>query len=289
MNATARRVAVVTGASSGIGRETALELLRRGWEVIGTGRDAGRIAAVEAAIAAEGLSERFTMLRADLALMADAVRLAGEIAGLTDRVDVLVNNAGGMTDRLEMTAEGLEANFAGNHLGPFVLTDRLLPLLRAAAGGAAAGAVRIVMTASDASEMLPALDLDDIQCLARFNPGMSYCAGKLANVLFAKGLAVRLEGSGIVAHSMAPGAVSSNFYSRAPQDTRERLQDMSMFSEVEGADTLIWLATAAEPGRSSGGYWEKRQPRQPNPLADDPAVVERFWQESKKLVASAGA
>jgi len=289
MNATARRVAVVTGASSGIGRETALELLRRGWEVIGTGRDAGRIAAVEAAIAAEGLSERFTMLRADLALMADAVRLAGEIAGLTDRVDVLVNNAGGMTDRLEMTAEGLEANFAGNHLGPFVLTDRLLPLLRAAAGGAAAGAVRIVMTASDASEMLPALDLDDIQCLARFNPGMSYCAGKLANVLFAKGLAVRLEGSGIVAHSMAPGAVSSNFYSRAPQDTRERLQDMAMFSEVEGADTLIWLATAAEPGRSSGGYWEKRQPRQPNPLADDPAVVERFWQESKKLVASAGA
>jgi len=289
MNATARRVAVVTGASSGIGRETALELLRQGWEVIGTGRDAGRIAAVEAAVAAEGLGERFTMLRADLALMADAVRLAGEIAGLTDRVDVLVNNAGGMTDRLEMTAEGLEANFAGNHLGPFVLTDRLLPLLRAAAGGAAAGAVRIVMTASDASEMLPALDLDDIQCLARFNPGMSYCAGKLANVLFAKGLAVRLEGSGIVAHSMAPGAVSSNFYSRAPQDTRERLQDMAMFSEVEGADTLIWLATAAEPGRSSGGYWEKRQPRQPNPLADDPAVVERFWQESKKLVASAGA
>lgn len=288
MSATARRVVVVTGASSGIGRETALELLRQGWEVIGTGRDAGRIAAVEAAIAAEGLSERFTMLRADLALMADAVRLAGEIAGLTDRVDVLVNNAGGMTDRLEMTAEGLEANFAGNHLGPFVLTDRLLPLLRAAAGGAAAGAVRIVMTASDASEMLPALDLDDIQCLARFNPGMSYCAGKLANVLFAKGLAARLEGSGIVAHSMAPGAVSSNFYSRAPQDTRERLQDMSMFSEVEGADTLIWLATAAEPGRSSGGYWEKRQPRQPNPLADDPAVVERFWQESKKLVASAG-
>lgn len=288
MSATARRVVVVTGASSGIGRETALELLRQGWEVIGTGRDAGRIAAVEAAIAAEGLSERFTMLRADLALMADAVRLAGEIAGLTDRVDVLVNNAGGMTDRLEMTAEGLEANFAGNHLGPFVLTDRLLPLLRAAAGGAAAGAVRIVMTASDASEMLPALDLDDIQCLARFNPGMSYCAGKLANVLFAKGLAARLEGSGIVAHSMAPGAVSSNFYSRAPQDTRERLQDMSMFSEVEGADTLIWLATAPEPGRSSGGYWEKRQPRQPNPLADDPAVVERFWQESKKLVASAG-
>jgi NAD(P)-dependent dehydrogenase (short-subunit alcohol dehydrogenase family) len=288
VSAAAPRVAVVTGASSGIGRETAVALLRDGWRVIGTGRDEARIVAVEAAVAAEGLGERFTMLRADLSLMADAVRLAGEIAALTDRVDVLVNNAGGMTDKLEMTPEGLEANFAGNHLGPFVLTDRLLRLLRAAAEDAPAGSVRIVMTASDASEMLPALDLDDIQCLARFNPGMSYCAGKLANVLFAKGLAERLAGSGIVAHSMAPGPVSSNFYSHAPQDTQDRLQGMTMFTEAEGADTLIWLAIGEEPGSSSGGYWEKRAPRKPNPLAEDAAFVERFWQESEKLVAASG-
>jgi NAD(P)-dependent dehydrogenase (short-subunit alcohol dehydrogenase family) len=148
-------------------------MLRDGWRVIGTGRDEARIAAAVAAVAAEGLGDRFTMLRADLSLMADAVRLAGEIAAMTNRVDVLVNNAGGMTDRLEMTPEGLEANFAGNHLGPFVLTERLLPLLRAAADDAPEGAVRIVMTASDASEMLPGLDLDDIQCLANFNPGLS--------------------------------------------------------------------------------------------------------------------
>lgn len=282
------RVAVVTGASSGMGRVTALALLRAGWDVIGTGRDETRIAAALASFEAEGLADRFTMLRADLSLMADAVRLAGEIAALTDRVHVLVNNAGGMTDRLVMTPEGLEANFAGNHLGPFLLTERLLPLLRAAAADAPAGSVRIVMTASDASEMLPALDLDDIQCLAHFNPGMSYCAGKLANVLFAKGLAGRLADSGIVAHSMAPGAVASNFFSNAPQDTRDRLQSIPMASEDEGADTLIWLATAEEPGRSSGGYWEKRQPRKPNPLVDDPAVVERFWHESEKLVASTG-
>lgn len=282
----ATRVAVVTGASSGIGRETALALLRDGWRVIGTGRDAARIAAVEAAVETEGLGERFTMLRADLSLMADAVRLAGEIATMTDRVDVLVNNAGGMTDRLEMTPEGLEANFAGNHLGPFVLTERLLPLLHAAAAGAPAGAVRIVMTASDASEMLPALDLDDIQSLRNFNPGFAYCTGKLANVLFAKGLAVRLEGSGIVAHSMAPGATDSNFFNSAGEEARERLREIPKLTEAEGADTLIWLATAEEPGRSSGGYWEKRQPRKPNPLADDPAVVERFWQESEKLIAS---
>ena len=285
----AQRVAVVTGASSGMGRQTALTLLRGGWRVIGTGRDETRIAATVAAFAAEGLGDSFTMLRADLSLMAEAVRLAGEIAALTNRVDVLVNNAGGITDRLEITSEGLEANFAGNHLGPFVLTEHLLPLLRAAAGDAPDGSVRIVMTASDASEMLPALDLDDIQCLTRFDPGLSYCASKLANVLFAKGLAQRLAGSGIVAHSMAPGAVASNFFTTAPQDTQDRLKGIPMATEEEGADTLIWLATAEEPGRSSGGYWEKRQPRKPNPLAEDAAVVERFWHESEKLVASAGA
>ena len=282
------RLAVVTGASSGIGFQTALALLRQGWRVIGTGRDEARMASACAAIAAEGLDENFTLLRADLSLMAEAVRLADEIAALTPRIDVLVNNAGGMTDRMVMTPEGLEANFAGNHLGPFLLTDRLLPLLRAAAHDAPAGSVRIVMTSSDASEMLPALNLDDLQNLGNFNPGMAYCTGKLANVLFARGLAARLEGSGIVAHSYAPGATDSNFFNNAGEEARERLRDIPKLTEAEGADTLIWLATAEEPGRSSGDYWEKRAPRKPNPAADDPAVIDRLWQESEKLIASTG-
>ena len=178
---TGTRVAVVTGASSGIGKEVAKSLASSGWNVIGTGRDATRIAEaareIEAA-ARDGGS--IAMIAADLSLMAEAQRLAKVIGGMTDRLDVLVNNAGGMTDRLVMTSEGLEANFAGNHLGPFLLTRLLLPLLRAAAAEAPQGATRIVMTASDASEMLPGIDMDDIQHLACFNPGLAYCAGKLA-------------------------------------------------------------------------------------------------------------
>lgn len=285
------RVAVITGASSGIGKELAKALAAQGWRIIGTGRDAGRMAAAQAEIAAAGGSgpgtDGVTMLAADLSLMADAARLAAEIATLTDRIDLLANNAGGMTDRLEMTAEGLEANFAGNHLGPMLLTQRLLPLLRQTAAGAPAGSVRILMTASDASEMIPGLDLSDIQNLQRFNPGLAYCAGKLANVLFTRGLAARLDGSSIVAHAMAPGAVASRFYAQAPEDTRQRMQGMAMASEAEGADTLVWLATDAEPGRSTGGYWEHRAPRKPNPFVEDPATVERFWTESEKLIAAA--
>src|SRR5690625_6882674 len=102
------------------------------------------------------------MIVADLALMADAARVADEVARVTDRVDVLINNAGGMATEKVITTEGLEENFAGNHLGPFLLTNRLLPLLRRAA---ADGPVRIINTASDASEMIHGLNLDELEDL----------------------------------------------------------------------------------------------------------------------------
>jgi hypothetical protein len=86
---------------------------------------------------------------------------------------------------------------------------------------------------------------------------------------------------------MAPGPVATNFFSYASAETREHVKNLEMATEEEGADTLIWLATGEEGGRASGGYWEQRKPKKPNPLADDPAVVERFWAESEKLVASA--
>ena len=288
MGLDAPRVAVVTGASSGIGTAAAKALAAHGWRVIGTGRDAARMAVAKAEIEAASSGGQVDMLRVDLSLMADATRLATDIAALTDRVDVLINNAGGMTDRLEMTSEGFEANFAGNHLGPFLLTDRLLPLLRAAAIKAPDGAVRIIMTSSFSSEMAPPINFDDLQNLGNFNPGLAYCNGKLGNVLFAKGLAARLAGSGIVAHSVAPGPVASNFFSYAPKETLEHTRDLKKASPEVGADTLVWLATASEPGHSSGVYWEKRKTRQHNPLADDSAVVERFWAESVKLLTKAG-
>jgi len=282
------RVAVVTGASSGIGKQVARALAAQGWRIIGTGRDPGRMEEARAEIlAASGGGGRIDMLPADLSLISEAERLASDIAGLTDRVELLVNNAGGMTDRLEMTGEGLEANFAGNHVGPFRLTELLMPLLRKAAEDAPEGSVRILMTASDASEMAPSINLDDMQNLENFDPGLAYCTGKLANVLFARALAGRLAGTGIVAHSMAPGATDTRFFGYASKQTQEYTRDLPKLSVEDGADTLIWLATAEEPGRSSGGYWERRAPRPPHKEVDDPAVVERFWQESEKLVARA--
>lgn len=279
------RVAVVTGASSGIGKEVAKALAAQGCQIIGTGRDAERMAGAEAEIRAASSTGAVEMLRADLSLLADAAQLASDIAERTDRLDLLINNAGGMCSEKVMTAEGYEANFAANHLGPFLLTQRLLPLLRRTAAGVPAGTVRILNTASDASEMIPGINLDDLQSLENFSPGLAYCTGKLANVLFARALAKRLAGDGIVAHSVHPGAVDSNFFSYAPAATQERVKDMPKFSTEEGADTLVWLATSEEGGHNSGSYWHQRKLRAPNLLVDDDAVVERFWQESERLVS----
>lgn len=282
------QVAVVTGASSGIGLETAKALASAGWRVIATGRDPARSAAAEAEIRAASTNGQVTMLRADLSRMADAVRLADDITALTDRIDLLVNNAGGMTRELVVTPEGLEENFAGNHLGPFLLTNRLLPLLRRAAAGAAPGAVRILNTSSDASEMTPGLPWDDLQQIGNFNPGFAYCNGKLANVLFTRALASRLAPDGITAHAIHPGAVASNFASHAPDSSREYMSTIDRFTSQEGADTLIWLATTPAGAENSGGYWFQRTPKTPHPSADDPEAVERLWRESERLIASTG-
>lgn len=279
-------VAVVTGASSGLGLETAKAMAAQGWRVIAVGRNPERSATAEQAIRTASTTGQVDMLLADLALLADAERIACEITALTDRVDVLVNNAGGMATEKVITSEGLEENFASNHLGPFLLTNRLLPLLKRAAADAPKGSVRIINTASDASEMVPTLNLDDLQNLNNYSVGLAYCSGKLANVLFTRALATRLKEDGIIAHALHPGTVGSNFFTNFSEEAKSRLSGYTMQTPEQGADTLIWLATAEEPGQSSGGYFYQRAPRTPNPLIDDDAFIARFWEESEKLVNS---
>jgi NAD(P)-dependent dehydrogenase (short-subunit alcohol dehydrogenase family) len=278
----------VTGASSGIGLEAAKALAAAGWRVIGVGRDPERSAAALAEIrAAASAGTGVDMLRADLALMADTVRLAKDVAARTNRIDVLINNAGGTCRARVVTPEGNEATFAGNHLGPFLLTNRLMPLLHAAAAEQPRGAVRIINTASSAHEYSAGLDWSDLQLLNHFVPLQAYCNAKLANVLFTRGLAKRAAPHGIVVHSIHPGIVGTRFASHGDDAMQQYFEANAdkVLSAKQGADTMIWLATAREPGDTTGGYFFQRAPGTVSPHGRDDAAAERLWLESERLAA----
>lgn len=284
---TGRRVAVVTGASSGMGLVAAKALAAQGWRIIAHGRDPGRAAAAEAEIrAAAAPGVQVEMIRADLSLVSEAVRLADEIAARTDRIDALLNNAGGAPKEQVITAEGNEATFTSNHLGHFVLTNRLLPQLRKAAADAPPGATRIINVSSGGHEHTPGLDWDDLQMFENFVPIRAYCNAKLANILFTRSLAQRLEGSGVVAHAMHPGSVDTNFVDRADEGTQQYMRSQALLTPEQGADTLIWLVSAEEPGTTTGKYYYERAATPTSAFAADAEAAERLWRESEKLVAA---
>ncbi len=283
-----RRVALVTGASSGIGKSTAIKLVARGWRVIGVGRDPRRSAAAEAEIAAAAGDGGFTMVRADFTLMAEVKRAADEVASRTGRLDVLINNAGGVRDRQIVTAEGTEATFAANHLAPFLLTRELMPLLTASAAAQPPGTTRVIAVSSTAHRMIDALDFGDLQSLGGFQPALAYGRAKLASILFTRELARRAGPYGIVAQAMHPGRVASNFAAHGDEGLRAYMAAAETVSPDEPAETLTWLATEPQGGRPGGRYFYQKAEETPSPAAHDDAAASRLWAESETLLAKLG-
>ncbi len=288
-NTQSRRVAIITGASSGIGKAAAISLATQGWHVIAHGRDAQRTAAAEQEIrAAASADAKVDMIRGDLALLSDTARMAADIAGLTNKVHALLNNAGGVRPELYITPEGNEATFAGNHLGHFLLTKKLLPLLRNAAADGAAGSVRIVSVSSTGHLSAPPIDWNNLQLTHNWISGQAYCLAKLHNILFTRELAKRLAADGIVAHAMHPGVVDSNFKNHCEPGMKTYMETLNLLPPEIAAGTLTWLASAPEPGNSTGLYYYDRKALEPSAAALDAEAAARLWQESEKLLARAG-
>lgn len=279
------RCVVVTGASSGIGRASAEAFARSGWHVIGTGRDPGRCAAAEAdlrAVAADG--GRVDFLRGDFAEMAEVRRIATEIAALTARVDVLVNNAGGVRDGLYTSSEGLEWTFAANHLAPFLLTRELMPLLERAVRDSQPGSVRVISVSSLGHAQCKGMRWDDLMMLQDFAAGPAYCQAKLANLLFTRELNRRVSGKGIVAQAMHPGKVGSNFSSYGEASLQAYMATQDLIPPEQPARTIAWLATAPEAGENGGRYFFDLAEAEPTPQACDDEAAARLWQESERIL-----
>jgi NAD(P)-dependent dehydrogenase (short-subunit alcohol dehydrogenase family) len=283
-------VAVVTGASSGIGKSTAGKLAALGWQVIGVGRDPQRCALAEPEIAAAARDGGggFTMLRGDFTVMAEVKRVAAEITGRAPRVDVLINNAGGVRDALIVTADGTEATFAANHLAPFLLTRELMPLLKASAASRPPGTARVIAVSSSAHRVVDGLAWDDLQSFRETQPTLAYCRAKLANLLFTRELARRAGPDGIAAQAMHPGLVASNFAAHGDAGMQAHMAAADTVSPDEPAETLAWLASAPEGGREGGRYFYRKAEETPAEAAHDRAAAARLWAESEALLAGLG-
>lgn len=280
------KTAVVTGASSGVGRAGAIALAKRGWNVIGLGRDPRRSAeALEAIGAAAGAGAQIEMITGDLASLAETARMADAILEVTDRIHVLCNNAGGVRSERIVTDEGNEATFAGNHLGHFLLTKRLIPALRR---GAADGTARIISVSSEGHRQAPDFDWDDLQAKTNWVSGRNYCLAKLCNLLFTRELARRHADDGIVAHAMHPGEAATNFASHAVPEMQSYMAGLEMIPPEIAGETIAWLATSEAAGRTTGGYFFDCRPVEASPAAQDELLAARLWSESDALLARSG-
>jgi len=275
----AGRTVLITGATRGIGRAAAEALAGLGARVIVHGRDALRVGVVVSAIANRRGRDAVEGIVADLGSLADVRRLAAEIDSRHARLDVLINNAGLATRRREMTIDGFERQLAVNHLAPLLLTHLLLPKLKAS------GPARIVNVASNAHHRA-AFDLDDLNWERRpYSPLGAYGATKLANILFTRELARRLEGSAVTANCLHPGVVATNIFTGLGVLGRlfGVVSRPFLLSSARGAETTVHLATAAEVAGTSGEYFAQCQRAETSPAARDPAMGRRLWERSAQM------
>ncbi len=271
---------VVTGASTGIGRETAIGLARLGASVALVARDRAKGDAALAAVRQASTDGSPSLFLADLGSLAQVRRLAGELDAALPRLDVLLNNAGALHATRKASADGLELTFAVNHLAPFLLTSLLLPRLRASAPA------RVVTVASEAHRLGP-LDLDDLQARRGYAALKVYGRSKLANVLFSNELARREAGTGVTSNSLHPGAVATGFGRNDPGWFRLLVTIGSPFLTTprKGARTSIHVASASELAGVTGRYFKDLREVAPAPFARDEAVQRRLWELSERLVA----
>ncbi len=273
-----KKVVLITGGTSGIGKAAATALAAMGAEVVVTGssRERGE-AAVEEIRSASG-NEGVSLMLADLTVQAEVRRLAEEFGRSHDRLDVLINNAGAVFSRREETADGVERTLALNHLAPFLLTNLLLDLIEDSAPS------RIITVSSEAQRGAE-IDFDDLQSERKYRGFPVYGKSKLANILFTYELAERLKGTGVTANCVHPGPVNTNFgkNNRGPMTLLFRVFKPFMRSPEQGADTLIYLASSPEVEGVSGRYYADRKVISSSEETHDVSARKRLWEESEEL------
>lgn len=272
-----RKVSIVTGANTGIGKETARGLAERGHDVVLAVRDVEKGVAARDDIVETTKNDRVTVLPLDLGSARSIRAFVASFRERYDRLDVLVNNAGVWTRSRSTTADGFETTFGVNHLGTFLLTNELVPLLLASAPA------RVVVVSSGL-HYRGKMEWDDLMFERRRYGGTSaYNQSKLANVLFTKALARRLTGTGVTVNALHPGVVATELTRELPSFARS-LARAFFLTPREGAETSLHVALSAQGSELSGAYFEKSKPREAARAALDEQAQERLWRTSERLL-----
>ena len=267
---------LITGATDGIGKVSAIELARQGAQVILVGRNEEKSAQTCRQIQKETNNSRVDYLLADLSVQADVRRLASEYRQRYDRLHVLINNAGAFFWRRKESADGLEMTLALNHLAYFLLTNLLLDRLLESAPA------RIINVSSNAHFGARARFEDVERRNGDYNGWGMYALSKLMNVLFTYELARRLEGSQVSANCLHPGFVATNFGKNNDGIVRPfiSLAQLAAISPQKGAETILYLSTSPEVEGISGQYFYKKKAVRSSPASYSQEAARQLWQKS---------
>lgn len=276
------RVALVTGANTGIGLVTARELARRGAQVFITCRNAATARTALDRIRQDSGNPQVQALHMDLGDFASVRACAQAFLERDLPLHLLVNNAG-LAGQRGLTASGFELAFGVNHMGPFLFTQLLLERLQASRPA------RIVTVASRAHCRATGLAWDALRQSTRSRTALDeYSNSKLANVLFSAELGRRLAGSGVATYALHPGVVATDVWRAVPWPIRP-LMKLGMISIEEGALTTLHCATSPDVEQDSGRYYDKCQPRTPSAMGRDVALAAELWQRSAAWIEQARA
>ena len=264
------RTVLVTGATDGIGKETALQLARMGANVLIHGRNEDKGAKVLEELKLNAGEGKFSFYKADFSSLAEVKHMADEIKRNQAKLHVLINNAGNLYKERKISADGYEMTFAVNYLAPFLLTQLLLDLLKLSAPA------RIVNVASSAHMSVKNVDLDNLQGERGYNPFTAYSLSKLGNVLFSQSLAKKLAGTGVTVNSLHPGVVATKLLRKS--------YDMDGISMAEGARTSVYLASSHEVEGVTGKYFQNQRERLASEISQNKKLQDSFWNISLEMI-----
>jgi NAD(P)-dependent dehydrogenase (short-subunit alcohol dehydrogenase family) len=272
------KTVVITGGTSGIGQVAAETLAGMGARIVLVARDKARGDATMARLRAKGPGAKHDIHYADLSRIAEMKRVGQGIAASEPRIDALINNAGAMFNRREVTEDGLELTFAINHVAYFVLTQLLRDRLLASAPA------RIVSTSSYAHKGAK-LNFDDLQATNGYSGFRVYGRSKLCNILFTRELARQLANTGVTANCLHPGFVATRFGDQSGGFGSKMFQLFKTFaiSPDKGAETIVYLASSDAAAAVSGAYFYKCREETPSAEAQDDQAARRLWQETARL------